>query len=201
MLQAVASETTNIAYLDDLPYYAEDKESASIKAAVNVLKGMFPTVTDIPNDTRALGIVERSLSHMMHFDQKFDTNAQFGNDHYELMVMQAEAHTAWLDSPDGTPIPDILLYRPVEAVVEGDEVTETLVASVETATVTEPVEVKERKPRGPANDSNYQKALRFYKEDVAAGKIKSHTVARMVALGIAPGTAGVYYSKFKHAKS
>lgn len=198
MLQAAISETV-LTYIDDLPYYSEDKESGKIKSAVNVLKGMFPNA-DIPNDSSVLGIADRALCHMMHFDQKFDTNAQFDNNHYELMVQQAQAHAEWLDSADGTPIPDILVYRPVVVVEDGDEVTPVVAIAETTEDTTVTESPKGRKPRGPATDSNYQKALRFYNEDVAAGKIKSHTVARMIALGIAEGTAGVYYSKFKHMK-
>ena len=178
----------------DVAPYAASMEDAKVKSAVNVLARMFPDVKDIPHDAKAVTILDRAMSYMLHLDKKFDTNQTFDADHYEKMVNEANIYTAWLESDDLT-FPEELKYH-----------TETIAETPENdaGDVPAPIEVVdrgERKKRTASPTSRYQRGLAMYREDVAKGVPRAATVARCVAeLGLNPGTANMYYSKYKNER-
>jgi hypothetical protein len=196
---------------DDLTSYGATKEERNLKSAHKVLKGMFPTVNDIPSDAIVIDILDRAMAHMLHLDKKFDLSLTFDADHYAKMVKQAVIYREWLDSPDGTPYPQELIYRSLAPRIdEWGNVVEYFTEQPETIRVVESEDgsiavetsaTKEKKPRSASSKSGYQKALAIFHEDIRNGKAKPTTLERFEKeLGIAKNTAVVYYSRFKHGK-
>lgn len=161
-----------------------------VDIAVNQLKRMYPDVTDIPREEISRFTLQRTMTYMLHLDQKFDMNKTFSVEHYEKMKAEAKIYMEWLDS-DVDEVPKELIYRPYTDEVSEEEVTVVDQPVTESA----PVEKKEKAQSGKV--SNYQRGLEMYREDVAANRPRSYTLGRMEAIGIPKATANVYYSKYK----
>lgn len=182
---------------DEIAAYAINPDEAEQIATLNQLQRMYPDVT-LSFDTDLKLILDRTIAYMCHFDTVFDMNATFDVDHFIKMKNEAIVYGNWLNSPDGTPFPESLRYRPFVAELSPDEDDETVSAITETNDIQAPV-IKNETPRGVSSSSNFQKALMIYNADVAAKQPRSFTLSRMVnELGMKEATANVYYSKFKH---
>lgn len=201
---AFASNDTEFTNEDSYTYANSPTEAQHI-AAINQLRRMFPDVPHetLGNDEISVLTLRRAINHLTHADQKFDLSATFDGDHFEKMKAEAIAWKAWQESDDDE-VPELLKYKPVSLVLDGDEEEEDtiIVNTAEDGTTTETVvERKPKAPRSAANGSKFQLALAVYKEHIAANVPRSATLATFEKeLGIAGPTANVYYSKFKHAK-
>jgi hypothetical protein len=184
--------------------YANNPQDAAHKASINQLRRMFPDVSHdvLGNDHLSVLALQRAINYMTHVDQKFDLSATFSAEHFEKMKAEAIIWQDWQNS-DSEVFPEALKYRPVEIAAEGDEEEEDETPVIgENGEILPPVERKPKPTRSPSSGSNYQLGKAIYTEDVAAGKLRSHTLERMEKeLGMPLQTANVYYSKYKHEKN
>lgn len=184
----------------EFPPYASDFIKADELSTINQLKRMYPNVSGIEihdAQTRRY-ILDRTMHNMLHLDKVFTMEAVFDQEHFDQMKAEAIAYMEWLDSPDDTPLPEILKYKVAGPVIEEVEEVKPSLTETDKAETEQPK--RERMKRGPSGNSAYQRALAVYNEDVAAGRTRASTLERFnQELGIAANTANVYYSKFKHA--
>lgn len=165
-----------------------------VDIAVNQLKRMYPDVVDIPREEISRFTLQRTMTYMLHLDQKFDMNATFSVEHYEKMKEQAKIYMDWLDS-DVIEAPRELIYRPWTG--EDDTEAEAEPDTVSADETVKPELPKQKEKATSGKVSNYQKGLIMYKEDIAANRPRSYTLTRMEGIGIPKATANVYYSKYK----
>ena len=183
---------------DEIPAYAASPLEAERIATRNQLQRMYPNVMLTGFDSDFKLILNRTIAYMSHLDTVFNMNETFDVDHFIKMKAEAIVYGNWLNSPDGTPFPESLRYRPMVMETSSDEDEEITPAITETNDIQAPV-IKNETPRGVSSSSNFQKALMIYNADVAAKQPRSFTLSRMVnELGMKEATANVYYSKFKH---
>jgi len=183
--------------------YANTPQDAAHTAAINQLRRMFPDVSHdvLGNDHLSVLTLQRAITHLTHADQKFDLNATFGAEHFEKMKAEAIIWQEWQNS-DSDVYPEALKYRPIEIVAEGDEEEDETPVIGEDGEIIASVERKPKATRSPSSGSNYQLGKAIYTEDVNAGRVRAHTLARMEKeLGMPLQTANVYYSKYKHEKN
>jgi hypothetical protein len=175
--------TGTITAENEIEPYADNAESAYEKAAVKQLRRMYPTVTDIPTDDLAQFILTRTMGYMLHADQHFNTSATFSQEHYEKMEHEAVIYRNWINS-DSDVVPLDLIYKPVNIDNDTDSLDDERPA---------------RKPRTISVNSRYRKGLVIFREDIANGKDRSHTIKRLNdELDLNGNTATVYYSKYKN---
>lgn len=188
-----------------VPNYAPDAETARQQITRNQLKRMYPAVAEIDSlDSALLSLIlDRTMHAMLHLDTVFSMNSSYDQDYFDQMKEQAIAYGEWLESPDGTPVPEILRYKS-SIVSEGITIPEPIIAVapiVTEPTVTVEPETKTVRKRSTGVNSAFQKAKLIYNEDIANQKTRAYTLDRCVTeLGMDRVTANVYYSKFKHPK-
>lgn len=176
--------------------YAPSPLAATLLSSKNQMARMYPTVElDKHPDAIMPMILDRTVHHMVHLDQKFDMNATFDQDHFDKMKSEAFVYLAWLESPEGTPFPASLRYSS-SIMSEGMEQDEAvIIAPKDTALVQD----ESPKIRAISKNSKFQQALAIYNEDQVKHANRASTLQRMIAeLDMNPNTANVYYSKFKN---